>query len=161
MQPTSAILTGGTSQFARLKSLSIAPSASAVDDPAHRAQVELLEWTERMRIERTTRTALYVPVGTSPSLKESSILQALRAPFEAVRERDGANLLEAKQVEIVARFGHVAWPLYRSTSSSAGATEGAGGVGLGPSFAGQRSFERVADWISSATEKVKSIFLPS
>ncbi|GAA6012211.1 hypothetical protein JCM8202_003242 [Rhodotorula sphaerocarpa] len=157
LHPTSAILTGGSSQFARLKSLSIAPTASALDDPAHRAQVELLEWSERMRLERTTRAALYVPPTMSPALRESSVLRALRAPFEKATQ-DGRPLLEAKQVEVVARFGHVAWPLHRA-GNAAGAEEGS--TGLGPSFAGQRSFERVADWVSEATKKVQSIFIAS
>lgn len=167
--PTSPIMTGGTSHFARIKSLSIAPSASAIEDPAHRAQVELLEWSERMRIERTSRTGLYVPPSaggtTSPAslLKESSILRALRAPFESLRqEEEGLALLESKQVEIVARFGHVAWPLYRSQAPPvAVAAPQQQQQGFGPAFAGQRSFDRVAQWVAQATDKVKSIFLAS
>ncbi|GAA5986775.1 hypothetical protein JCM10908_000892 [Rhodotorula pacifica] len=163
LQPTSAILTSGTNHFARVKSLSIAPSASAIEDPAHRAQVELLEWSERMRLERTSRTALYVPKGMSPSVRESSILRALREPFEAIQkeQQEGTRLLETKQVDVFARFGHVAWPLYRSQNQAAPVADGAvaAAQGLGPSFAGQRSFERVAEWVAKATDKVKSIFI--
>lgn len=163
LQPTSAILTGGTNHFARVKSLSIAPSASALEDPAHRAQVELLEWSERMRLERTSRVALYLPTTATAlaAAKDSSILHALKAPFEAVPHRPvhGAQT----RVDIVARFGHVAWPLYRNQTSPASATGTDMGTaqGLGPAFAGQRSLERVAEWVTKATDKVKSIFFPA
>ncbi|GAA5861043.1 hypothetical protein JCM3774_002173 [Rhodotorula dairenensis] len=164
LQPTSAILTGGTNHFARVKSLSIAPSASAIEDPAHRAQVELLEWSERMRLERTSRVALYVPSSTSPAVKESSVLRALKAPFETVlaRPEGGGSALqfgaEKNRVDIVARFGHVAWPLYRNQQTLPSPPTGTA-QGLGPAFAGQRSLERVAEWVMQAADKVKSVFI--
>lgn len=123
-----------------------------------------------MRVERTSRTGLYVPAVPPPAaasaLKESSILRALRAPFESLQQAeadgDGLALLETKQVEIVARFGHVAWPLYRSQAPPPNAVAGgAAQQGFGPAFAGQRSFDRVAEWVAHATDKVKSIFLAS
>ncbi|GAA5918487.1 hypothetical protein JCM1841_003259 [Sporobolomyces salmonicolor] len=152
----SPLSSGATPHFARLKSLSLSPSpvtgeldadaATAEGDAEHQAQLELLAWSERMRLERTSRVALRLPaggVGGQLVKSSSSILAALRAPFKA-DEAEGAT------VEIRARFGHVVWPLYRE-----------GDQGLGPVLPGKWGFETFARWVDKMEGKVKNVFVPS
>lgn len=147
--PVSQILTGGTSSFARFKSISLSSTSSSVaEDPAHKAHLEMLQWTERMRLERSARIGIYAPPSTDGSSKtpaELSILRALRAPF-AKEEKEG------KEVNVSARFGHVAWPLYRDYERQSA---------LGPVLEGSWPFGRFADWASETVKKVKNVFLPS
>ncbi|BGP23771.1 hypothetical protein Rt10032_c05g2506 [Rhodotorula toruloides] len=146
--PVSQILTGGTSSFARFKSVSLSSTSSSVaEDPAHKAHLEMLQWTERMRLERSARIGIYAPPsldGSSKTPAELSILRALRAPF-AEEEKEG------KEVNVSARFGHVAWPLYRDYERQSA---------LGPVLEGSWPFGRFADWASETVKKVKNVFLP-
>jgi len=149
--------TAGTPHFARVKTLSLTSSARG-DDPAHDPDAtvlsELLQWSERMRLERTARQAIYVPPGTYV-VDAPSVWKLLRAPFAAAAAVEG----DAQRVAVRARFGHVAWPLYRSR----GALEGGGEdqVELGPAFSGVWAFGRFAQWAEGSLKRVKSIFLPA
>ncbi|GAA5889822.1 hypothetical protein JCM8208_001141 [Rhodotorula glutinis] len=145
--------TGGTPHFARVKTLSLASSARE-DDPDATALSELLEWSERMRLERTARQALFVPHGTYVA-DAPSVWKLLRAPFAAAAEGEA----QPERVAVRARFGHVAWPLYRSR----GALDGAGEdqVELGPAFSGVWAFGRFAQWAESQLKRIKSVFIPS
>lgn len=152
--PVSQILTSGTSSFARFKSISLSSTSSSVaEDPAHKAHLEMLQWTERMRLERSARIGIYAPPsssssdggGASKTAQELSILRALRAPF-ADEEKAG------KEVRVCARFGHVAWPLYRDYERQSA---------LGPVLEGSWPFGRFADWAHETVQKVKNVFLPS
>ncbi|GAA5841183.1 hypothetical protein JCM9279_000569 [Rhodotorula babjevae] len=147
--------TAGTPHFARVKTLSLTSSARG-DDPAHdpdaTALSELLAWSERMRLERTARQALFVPSGTYV-IDKPSVWKLLRAPFAA----DGDA--QQQRVEVRARFGHVAWPLYRSRGALEGGAEDH--VELGPAFSGVWPFARFAQWAEGSLRRVKSIFLPA
>ncbi|KPV77387.1 uncharacterized protein RHOBADRAFT_51248 [Rhodotorula graminis WP1] len=151
--------TGGTPHFARVKTLSLAQPARG-DDPAHdpdaTALSELLEWSERMRLERTARQALFVPQGSGAHVGDApSVWKLLRAPFAA----EGEGEAQPERVAVRARFGHVAWPLYRSR----GALDGAGEdqVELGPAFSGVWAFGRFAQWAESQLKRIKTVFIPS
>ncbi|GAA5911453.1 hypothetical protein JCM5296_004738 [Sporobolomyces johnsonii] len=147
----SPLSSGATPHFARVKSLSLSPSpvtgqVDAGGDAEHQAQLELLAWSERMRLERTSRVALRLPGGGAAGTlvkSSSSILAALRAPFKA-DEAAGAT------VEIRARFGHVVWPLYRE-----------GDEGLGPILPGKWGFDQFARWVDKMEGKVRNVFVPS
>ncbi|BGP39014.1 hypothetical protein JCM10450v2_002971 [Rhodotorula kratochvilovae] len=144
------ILTGGTTHFARVKTLSLTNAIVPSADPAERALSELLEWSERMRLERTARQALYIPttsMGSSGTTARdaSSVWKLLRGPFG-----------EEDAVAVQARFGHVAWPLYRARGDFIeGKTE------LGPAFSGVWAFARFAEWAESSVKRVKSLFIPA
>ncbi|GAA5821969.1 hypothetical protein JCM3770_003027 [Rhodotorula araucariae] len=145
----STIVTGGTSHFARVKTLSLTSAIVPSADPAARALSELLGWSERMRLERTVRQAIYVPSAAVSSTgtatrDASSVWKLLRAPFA-----------DGDEVAVRARFGHVVWPLYRARGGAGNEPE------LGPAFTGVWSFARFAEWAESSVKRVKSMFIPA
>ncbi|GAA5971926.1 hypothetical protein JCM11641_001572 [Rhodosporidiobolus odoratus] len=167
--PPPSLSSSGATCFARVKSVSLAPPTPVEALPAelepdspspeyeseypdarpgngdlvHAAQVELRSWTKRMRFERTSRVEVYAPP-TFRIGKEPSLLAMLRAPFAEDEKR-------GQMVQVKARFGHVAWPLYKQTEHA----------GLGPALTGQWSWDNFREWVGRKKGEVKSVFLAS
>ncbi|GAA6060909.1 hypothetical protein JCM10212_003943 [Sporobolomyces blumeae] len=199
LTPLASLSHGSTSTFARLQALSLSPvpvpEASAGADTTqgdreHEATVELAKWSEKMRLERTSRVPIFVggsqldPVDAS---KTTSILSALFRPFERVVEREPGTKFELR-----AKVGHVVWPLYRgeaqedpqptsSSSSSSSlssrsigggratgkaknevekARQVASGTGFGPVLVGKWGWDRWLEWLGRK-ETNESVFVPA
>ncbi|GAA6029832.1 hypothetical protein JCM8097_001069 [Rhodosporidiobolus ruineniae] len=141
--PVSVLEHAGAAAFARVKSLSLAPKDVVEEsDPAFAAQRELADWTERTKLERTERIPVFIPETRREASSTGGLLSRLEAPFAP----DAA-------VEVQARFGHVAFPLYPPATPEKN--------GLEPVCQGQWPFRTLVSWVEKQASKVKSVFIPS
>ncbi|BGP15000.1 hypothetical protein JCM10213v2_002955 [Rhodosporidiobolus nylandii] len=167
----SPLASSGAAAFARVKTLSIAalppgaasaasasqaeyPDARPSEPDAYAAEQQLQEWTARMRLERTDRVGMRIPLFASSSplaARSATLLGMLKAPFATPVGTEG-KVWQAERVEVKARFGHVAWPLYG---------QGEGCQGLGPVLAGQWPWENFRTWLEKRRDEVKPVFVPS
>lgn len=129
---------GATSSFARLKTLSLAPLAAGAGpiNSEHAAALDFAAWSEKMRMEHTTRVPVVVGRVSNP-------LTGIRAPFKEVEQRGETYALKGT-------FGHVVWPLYLP--------DGPVGKTMEPVLNGNGPFDWFTRW-RATQEGVKSVFI--
>jgi hypothetical protein len=152
---------GSTRDFSRWRVVDVDKEGRGVEEGEGDREVEsrreMDRWSEKMRLERSSRVPILLPGSRDKDKTPTSIFQALFNPFNnGKKEKElKEDEDEEEKFELRAEMGHLVFPLYKETAST---TEGNGR--FEPVLDGKWGWEKWVNWIKGKG-KNESVWVPS